>query len=117
MLAVQCGCKDNSGIWDDARPPLVSVTVEDPSIATDQDLHFVVQASDDVSLRTIRWSVTGPVVKDTLIEFTVTTPRFHQLFTVTDDLTPGLLLIVAMATDGSGNEAIPDSTLVLVVTN
>jgi hypothetical protein len=115
LLVAQYGCKTASGFGDDAKSPLVTVTVEDPSITTGQNLHFVVRGSDNISLRTIGWSMSGAGTRDTSIEFTVTTHSFYQPFTVTDDLTPGLLLIVATATDGSGNEAVPDSAMVTVV--
>jgi hypothetical protein len=117
LLAARSGCSENTGGPSDADPPTVSLEVLDPIIATCQDLRFTVNGADNISLLTIWWHVTGVVTKDSLIQFTTTTTSYSRQFTVTGELAAGSLLIVAEATDGSGNEAIPDSTLVLVVTN
>ncbi len=114
LLAAQWGCNDNFPGPSDSYPPSVSLEVLDPIIATCQNLRFTANATDNISLLTISWTVTGVVTKDSLIRFATTTPSYSQQFTIAEELTAGSLLIVATATDGSGNEAVPDSTLVLV---
>ena len=117
LTVIQIGCDTNTGVITDTNPPTVSLEVLDPIIATCQDLRFTVTGADNIFLKTVGWTVTGVVTKDTLIQFTSATLLYSRQFTITEELAPGAILIVAEATDDSGNEAIPDSTFVHVVTN
>lgn len=109
-------CSENAisegagGVIQDAVPPTVNVTLGNPSIIN-QALQFTVSGGDDISLRTVGWSVTGAVTKDTLITFTSTTPSFSEAFAVSQGFASGTYTIIATATDGAGNEAVPDTVI------
>lgn len=115
ITAVWLGCNENTGVpTADPNPPTVSITLADTLVNINQGLQFTVSASDNISLRTIGWSVTGAVTKDTLIQFTTTTLTFSESFTITEGFAGGSFEIVATATDGSGNEAAPDTATATV---
>ena len=108
ITVVWWGCNENTGVTTvDPNPPTVSLTLADTLVNINQGLQFTVSASDNISLNTVGWSVTGAVTKDTLIQFTTTTLSFSQTFTITEGFAGGSFQLVATATDGSGNEALP----------
>ncbi len=115
VTVVWLGCNENTGVVTaDPNPPTVSITLADTLININQGLQFTVSGSDNISLRTIGWSVTGAVTKDTLIQFTTTTVSFSETFSITQGFTGGSFVIIATATDGSGNEAVPDTATATV---
>jgi hypothetical protein len=115
ITVVWWGCNENTGVpITDPNPPTVSITLADTLVNINQGLQFTVSASDNISLRTVGWSVTGAVTKDTLIQFTTTTLSFSETFTITEGFAGGSFEIVATATDGTGNEAAPDTATATV---
>ena len=102
------GCNENVGVTGegDANPPIVTITMADTFVNAAVGLQFNVSATDNISLLTVGWSVTGAATFDTLVTFTETTPSFSQDVTITG-FTTGSFAITATATDGSGNTATP----------
>ena len=114
--AAWLGCTENRDPTNpgDSVPPVVSVLLADTLVNINDGLQFTLSGSDNISLLTIGWSITGAVAKDTLITFTTTTPSYSQAFAITEGFTGGTFEIVATASDGSGNEAIPDTATATV---
>lgn len=116
LTQMACG-PENCGLtcgFEDARPPTVQVSLADTLFDIDQGLQFVLSGSDNRSLRTIGWQVTGAATQDSLTVFTETTPSYSETFSIVDGLAAGPAVIVATATDGSGNEALPDTVAVRI---
>ena len=115
LTIVWWGCNENTSVVQlDEFPPNVSVTLADTLIDINSGLQFTVSGSDNISLLTVGWSVTGAVTKDTLIQFTTTTTSYSESFSITEGFTGGSFQIVATASDGSGNEAVPDTATATV---
>ena len=102
------GCNENVGVTGeaDANPPIVTITMADTFVNAAVGLQFNVSATDNISLLTVGWSVTGAATFDTLVTFTETTESFSHDVTITG-FTTGSFAITATATDGSGNTATP----------
>ncbi|MCH8143341.1 MAG: hypothetical protein IIA55_01320 [Gemmatimonadetes bacterium] len=92
----------------DPNPPTVSISLADTLVNVNRGLQFTVSASDNISLLTVGWSVTGAATFDTVVTFTETTTSFSSDVTITQ-FTSGSFEITATATDASGNEATPDT--------
>ncbi|MCH8935502.1 MAG: hypothetical protein IIB90_07240 [Gemmatimonadetes bacterium] len=92
----------------DPNPPTVSISLADTLVNVNRGLQFTVSASDNISLLTVGWSVTGAATFDTVVTFTETTTSFSSDVTITQ-FTGGSFEITATATDASGNEATPDT--------
>ena len=109
ITAVWWGCNENTGVATvDPNPPTVSITLADTLVNINRGLQFTVSASDNISLLTVGWSVTGAATFDTVVTFTETTTSFSSDVTITQ-FTSGSFEITATATDASGNEATPDT--------
>ncbi len=108
--AIWWGCNENVGVSGelDVNPPNVLITLPDTFVNATAGLQFNVSAADNISLLTVGWSVTGAVTFDTVVTFTETTPSFSEDVTIFG-FTSGTFEITATATDGSGNEATPDT--------
>ncbi len=109
ITVVWLGCNENTGVATvDPNPPTVSISLADTLVNVNQGLQFTVSASDNISLLTVGWSVTGAATFDTVVTFTETTTSFSTDVTITG-FTIGSFEITATATDDSGNEATPDT--------
>ena len=109
ITVVWWGCNENTGVQPlDPNPPMVSISLVDTLVNVNQGLQFTVNASDNISLLTVGWSVTGAATFDTVVTFTETTTSFSTDVTITG-FTSGSFEITATATDDSGNEATPDT--------
>ena len=100
-----CTESDLGGASGDTFAPTVGLALSDTLIDINQGLQFVVAATDNISLLTVGWSVTGAVTRDTTITFTTTTPSYAELFTINEGFTGGTFTVQAFATDGSGNSS------------
>jgi YVTN family beta-propeller protein len=106
------GCNENVGVagGSDTNPPIVTITLADTFVNVDQGLPFTITATDNISLLTVGWSVTGAATFDTVVIFTATTPSFSSDFTLPLAASvSGTFEITATAADGSGNEGTPDT--------
>ncbi|MCH8255243.1 MAG: hypothetical protein IID06_07830 [Gemmatimonadetes bacterium] len=109
FTVVWWGCNENTGVATvDPNPPTVSISLADTLVNVNRGLQFTVSASDNISLLTVGWSVTGAATFDTVVTFTETTASFSSDVTITE-FTGGSFEITATATDASGNEATPDT--------
>ena len=109
ITVVWWGCNENTGVQTvDPNPPTVSISLVDTLVNVNQGLQFTVNASDNISLLTVGWSVTGAATFDTVVTFTETTTSFSTDVTI-GGFTSGSFEITATATDDSGNEATPDT--------
>ena len=109
FTVVWWGCNENTGVATvDPNPPTVSISLADTLVNVNRGLQFTVSASDNISLLTVGWSVTGAATFDTVVTFTETTTSFSSDVTITQ-FTGGSFEITATATDASGNEATPDT--------
>ena len=109
ITVVWLGCNENTGVpTTDPNPPTVSISLADTLVSVTQGLQFTINASDNISLLTVGWSVTGAATFDTLVTFTQTTTSYSADVVITG-FTTGSFEITATATDGSSNVATPDT--------
>ncbi len=115
VVAVQSGCNDNLPVSHSPIPPNISISLSDTLVVLNQGIQFTILASANISLRTVGWSVSGAVVRNASIEFVSVTSTYSQDVSITSGLAPGSVTIVATATDGSGNAAVPDTVTAAIV--
>ncbi|MCZ6918885.1 MAG: hypothetical protein O7I93_19070, partial [Gemmatimonadetes bacterium] len=117
LSALTWGCNENTaGTGADGVAPTVAILMPDTVIDRSQGLQFTVNATDNISLLTVGWSVTGPVLLDSTTTFSATTPAFTEAVTIPVSANSGTFIIIARATDGSGLAAIEDTVIATIDT-